>query len=97
LLPALLCCIGFVSEIDVFQMKKQEAHSRMTAARKARRNPEAAVALQDRALLVGDGANWRITNLNRESSVGNQTVVVERNGHRPCVTQPVRVTQSSVQ
>jgi hypothetical protein len=47
------------------QMKKQEAQSRMAAARKARRNPEAAAALQDRASLVGDGAKWRITNLNQ--------------------------------
>ena len=47
------------------QMKRQEARSRMTAARKARRSPQSATALQHRASLVGDGAKWRITNLNQ--------------------------------
>jgi len=37
----------------------------MTAARKARRSPQLAAALQRRASLVGDGAKWRITNLNQ--------------------------------
>jgi hypothetical protein len=46
------------------QMKRQEAQSRMAAIRKARRSPAAAAALQRRASLVGDGAKWRITNLN---------------------------------
>jgi hypothetical protein len=46
-------------------MKRQEAQSRMAAARKARRSPQAAAALQYRASLVGDGAKWRITNLNQ--------------------------------
>jgi hypothetical protein len=36
----------------------------MAAIRKARRSPKAAAALQHRASLVGDGAKWRITNLN---------------------------------
>ncbi len=45
------------------QMKRQEAQSRMAAARKARRSPQAAAAQQRRASLVGDGAKWRITNL----------------------------------
>ena len=47
------------------QVKRQEARSRMTAARKARRSPQLAAALQRRASLVGDGAKWRITNLNQ--------------------------------
>ena len=46
------------------KVKEQEARSRMAAARKARRSPQAAAALQRRASLVGDGAKWRITNLN---------------------------------
>jgi len=45
-------------------MKRQEAQSRMAAIRKARRSPAAAAAQQKRASLVGDGAKWRITNLN---------------------------------
>ena len=47
------------------QMKRQEAQSRMAAIRKARRSPAAAAAQQKRASLVGDGAKWRITNLNQ--------------------------------
>ena len=46
------------------QMKRQEAQSRMAAIRKARRSPAAAAAQQKRASLVGNGAKWRITNLN---------------------------------
>jgi len=46
------------------QMKKQEAENRMAAIRRARRSPAAAAAEQKRASLVGDGAKWRITNLN---------------------------------
>jgi hypothetical protein len=47
------------------QLKRQEAQSRMAAIRKARRIPAAAAAQQRRASLVGDGAKWRITNLNQ--------------------------------
>jgi len=47
------------------QMKKQEAQCRIAAIRKARRSPAAAAAQQRRASLVGDGAKWRITNLNQ--------------------------------
>jgi lipase chaperone LimK len=47
------------------QMRRQEAASRMANLRKARRNPEAATALQRRVSLVGEGAKWRITNLNQ--------------------------------
>jgi hypothetical protein len=47
------------------QMKKQEAENRMAAIRRARRNPAAAAAEQRRASLVGNGAKWRITNLNQ--------------------------------
>jgi len=46
------------------QMKRQEAQSRMAAIRRARRSPAAAAAEQKRASLVGNGAKWRITNLN---------------------------------
>ena len=46
------------------QMKKQEAENRMAAIRRARRSPAAAAAEQRRASLVGNGAKWRITNLN---------------------------------
>jgi hypothetical protein len=46
------------------QMKRQEAQSRMASLRKARRSPQAAAALQRRVSLVGNGAQWRITNLN---------------------------------
>jgi hypothetical protein len=47
------------------QMKRQEAQSRMSVVRKARRSPAAAATLQHRASLVGGGAKWRITNLNQ--------------------------------
>jgi len=47
------------------ELKMQEAQSRMAAARKARRSPQAAATLQRRASLVGNGAKWRITNLNQ--------------------------------
>jgi lipase chaperone LimK len=47
------------------QMKRQEAQSRMANLRKARRSPQAAAALQRRVSLVGEGAKWRITNLNQ--------------------------------
>ena len=47
------------------QMKKVEAENRMAAIRRARRSPAAAAAEQRRASLVGNGAKWRITNLNQ--------------------------------
>jgi hypothetical protein len=53
-----------VKKMSFNQIKKQEAQSRMAAIRKARRSPAAAAAQQKRASLVGDGAKWRITNLN---------------------------------
>ena len=46
------------------QIKRQEAQSRMAAIRRARRSPAAAAAEQKRASLVGNGAKWRIANLN---------------------------------
>ena len=46
------------------QIKRQEAQSRMAAIRRASRSPAAAAAEQKRASLVGNGAKWRITNLN---------------------------------
>ncbi len=51
--------------VDFNELKRQEAQSRMAAMRKARRSPAAAAALQHRASLVGEGAKWRITNLNQ--------------------------------
>jgi len=53
-----------MKKISVSQMKKQEAKNRMAAIRRARRSPAAAAAEQRRASLVGNGAKWRITNLN---------------------------------
>jgi hypothetical protein len=53
-----------VKKMTFRQMKKQEAESRMAAIRRARRSPAAAAAEQRRASLVGNGAKWRITNLN---------------------------------
>jgi len=44
------------------EVKRQEAESRMAAARKARRSPAMAAKLQRRASLVANGAKWRITN-----------------------------------
>jgi hypothetical protein len=54
-----------VKMLSFKEMKRQEAESRMAAVRKARRSPQAAAKLQHRASLVGDGAKWRITNLNQ--------------------------------
>jgi len=51
-----------VKKFSFSEVKRQEAQSRMAAARKARRSPQSAVALQRRASLVGSGAKWRITN-----------------------------------
>jgi hypothetical protein len=63
LLLAADCCIySSVKAMSFNQMKRQEAQIRMAAARKARRSPAAAAALQRRASLVGNGAKWRITN-----------------------------------
>lgn len=46
-------------------MKRQEARSRTADLRKARRSRQAAAKIQRRVSLVGDGAKWRITNLNQ--------------------------------
>jgi hypothetical protein len=64
-LPLIAVCMSTVKTISFNQMKRQEAQSRMAAVRKARRSPAAAAALQHRASLVGNGAKWRITNLNQ--------------------------------
>jgi hypothetical protein len=53
---------GPVKTVNFNEVKRQEAQSRMAAARKARRGPQTAAALQQRASLVGNGAKWRITN-----------------------------------
>jgi hypothetical protein len=52
----------FVKTVNFNAVKRQEARSRMAAARRASRSPVAAAAEQKRASLVGDGAKWRITN-----------------------------------
>ena len=49
--------------MTIRQMKKLEAENRMAAIRRARRS--LAAAEQRRASLVGNGAKWRITNLNQ--------------------------------
>jgi hypothetical protein len=54
-----------MKKTSVSQVKKQEAENRMAAIRRARRSPAAAAAEQRRASLVGNGAKWRITNLNQ--------------------------------
>jgi hypothetical protein len=54
-----------VKKVNFNEVKRKEAQNRMAAIRKARRNPKAAKALQQRASLVGNGAKWRITNLNQ--------------------------------
>jgi hypothetical protein len=53
-----------VKTVSFHQMKRQEAQSRMANLRQARRSPKAAAALHRRVSLVGNGAKWRITNLN---------------------------------
>ena len=51
-----------VKTVNFNAVKRQEARSRMGATRKARRTPQAALALQRRASLFGNAAKWRITN-----------------------------------
>ena len=51
--------------MDFNEVKRREARSRMAAIRKARRSPQAAAEQQQRASLLGNGAKWRITNLNQ--------------------------------
>ena len=51
-----------VETVDFNEVKRQEAQSRMTAVRKARRSPQAAAERQQRVSLVGKGDKWRITN-----------------------------------
>jgi len=60
----MLIAVSFcpMKTVSFKEMKTQEARSRMTDARKARRSPQAAAAVQRRASLVGSGAQWRITN-----------------------------------
>jgi hypothetical protein len=53
-----------VKKISFREVKEQEARNRMAAIRRARRSPRAAAEEQKRASLVGNGAKWRITNLN---------------------------------
>jgi hypothetical protein len=46
------------------ELKRRKERNRMAALRRARRIPMAAEEEQRRASLVGNGAKWRITNLN---------------------------------
>jgi hypothetical protein len=46
-------------------LKQQKTRARMAALRQARRSSRTAAKIQRRVSLVGDGAKWRITNLNR--------------------------------
>ncbi|MGA2280251.1 MAG: hypothetical protein ABSG80_08115 [Verrucomicrobiota bacterium] len=62
----------FVKTVNFNEVKRQEAQSRMTALRKARRSPKTAAALQKRASLVGDGAKWRITNFKQVARAMSQ-------------------------
>jgi len=64
LLPTPNCDIfSSVKTLSFNQMKRQEARNR-AIVRRVRRSP-AAAALQQSVSLVGDGAKWRITNLNQ--------------------------------
>ena len=64
LLPASDCDIfSSVKTLSFNQLKRQEARNR-AMVRRVRRSP-AAAALQQTVSLVGDGAKWRITNLNQ--------------------------------
>jgi hypothetical protein len=53
-----------VKKLSFNQVKRHDAQRRMAAIRRARRSPAAAAAEQRRASLVGNGAKWRINNLN---------------------------------
>ena len=53
-----------MKKISFREVKQQEALNRMAAIRRARHSPQAAAKEQKRASLVGNGAKWRITNLN---------------------------------
>jgi hypothetical protein len=61
-----------VKTLDFNEVKRQEAQSRMAIARKSRRSPKAAAALQRRASLVGNGAKWRITNFKQVARAMSQ-------------------------
>jgi hypothetical protein len=54
-----------VKVVDFNAVKRQKARSRMAAIRQARRGPQAAARVQRRVSMVGNGAKWRITNLNQ--------------------------------
>ena len=64
--------------VDFNEVKRKEAQSRMAAARKARRSPQAAAALQRRASLVGNGAKWRITNFKQVARAMSQWAPIQR-------------------
>jgi hypothetical protein len=55
--------IQIMKTVDFNRVKRQESRSRMAALREARRGPQSATKVQQRASLVGNGAKWRIINL----------------------------------
>jgi len=63
---------GLVNTVNFNAVKRQEARNRMAAVRQARRSPQAAAVLQQRASLVGDGAKWHITNLKQVARAMSQ-------------------------
>jgi hypothetical protein len=65
-----MCCL--VKTVDFHEVKRHEAQSRISARRQARRSPKAAAALQKRASLVGNGAQWRITNFKQVARAMSQ-------------------------
>ena len=65
-----MCCL--VKTVNFNEVKQQEAQNRMANLRKARRSPKAAAALQKRASLVGNGAQWRITNFKQVARAMSQ-------------------------
>lgn len=48
---------------SVAALKREEARQRMAALARASRSRRAALVEQRRASLVGNGSNWRVTNL----------------------------------
>jgi hypothetical protein len=63
---------GVMKALSFKEIKRQEAEQRITAIRQARRSPQAAVAAQQRASLVGGGAKWRITNFKKVARAMSQ-------------------------
>jgi hypothetical protein len=54
-----------VKKANFSTLKQQKTRARMAALHEARTSSHAAAKIQRRVSLVGDGAKWRITNLNQ--------------------------------